>query len=73
MKFIDLQNKSQNELQEMIKELQVKLGKLRFERANKSLKDVSQLKKAKKDIARGLTALRSQNLQTQANNTKVKS
>ncbi len=57
MKFIDIQLKSQAELNEILKELQVKLGKFRFELANKSLKDVSQIKKTKKDIARILTAI----------------
>lgn len=61
MKFSDIQSKSQTELNEMLKELQVKLGKLRFELANKSLKDVSQLKKTKKDIARVLTATNKNN------------
>ena len=56
MKFSELQSKSQAELNEMLKELQIKLGKLRFELANKSVKDVSQIKKTKKDIARVLTA-----------------
>lgn len=56
MKSSELQLKSENELNEMLKELQIKLGKLRFELANKSLKDVSQIKKTKKDIARILTA-----------------
>ena len=59
MKFNYIQSKSQNELNEMLKELRIKLGKLRFELANKSLKDVSQLKKTKKDIARILTAIKS--------------
>ena len=59
MKFNDIQSKSQDELNEMLKELRIKLGKLRFELANKSLKDVSQLKKTKKDIARILTAIKS--------------
>ncbi|MEK7151126.1 MAG: 50S ribosomal protein L29 [Patescibacteria group bacterium] len=57
MKYSDIQFKSQPELNEMLKELQVKLGKMRFELADKSLKDVSQLKKTKKDIARILTAI----------------
>lgn len=61
MKFSDIQSKSQNELNEMLKELQVKLGKLGFELANKSLKDVSQIGKTKKDIARILTATNKQN------------
>ncbi|MBI2670227.1 MAG: 50S ribosomal protein L29 [Candidatus Yanofskybacteria bacterium] len=58
MKFSDIQSKSQVELNEMLKELQIKLGKLRFELANKSVKDVSQIKKTKKDIARILTAIK---------------
>ena len=58
MKFPDIQSKSQAELNEMLKELQIKLGKLRFELANKSLKDTSQLGKMRKDIARVLTAIK---------------
>lgn len=58
MKFSDLQSKSQPELQGMLKELQIKLGKLRFELANKVLKDTSQLGKTRRDIARILTALK---------------
>lgn len=58
LKFVDLQSKSQPELQEMLKELRVKLGKLRFELANKALKDTSQLGKVRRDIARILTAIR---------------
>lgn len=58
MKFPELQNKSQNELQEMLKEFQVKLGKLKFELAGQSLKDTSQIGKARKDIARVMTALK---------------
>jgi len=56
MKFSDIQSKSQAELNEMLNELQVKLGKLRFELTDKSLKDTSQLGKTRKDIARVLTA-----------------
>jgi len=57
IKFSELQNKSQQELQEMLKEYRVNLGKLRFELSNKSLKDVSQFKKIKHDIARIITAM----------------
>lgn len=59
MKYADLQNKGKEELQEMLKELKVGLGKLRFELANKTLKDFSQINKTKKDIARFLTAINS--------------
>lgn len=58
MKFSDLQNKEEKELQEMLKELRIKLGKFRFELANKSLKDYSQIVKTKKDIARIMTAIK---------------
>lgn len=39
----------------MLKELKIKLGKLRFELSANILKDVSQIKKTKKDIARAIT------------------
>ncbi|OGN03892.1 MAG: 50S ribosomal protein L29 [Candidatus Yanofskybacteria bacterium RIFCSPHIGHO2_01_FULL_44_17] len=58
MKFADIQSKDKPELNEMLKEHQIKLGKLRFELANKSLKDTSQLGKTKKDIARISTAIK---------------
>ncbi len=57
MKYSEIQSKSQNELLEMLEELRVKLGKFKFELADKSLKDFSQVKKTKKDIARALTSL----------------
>ena len=58
MKFSDIQLKPQAELNEMLKESQIKLGKFRFELANKSLKDTSQLGKVKRDVARIKTAVR---------------
>ena len=57
MKYTDLKNKDIKELQQMEKDLRVKLGKLRFELANKTLKNFNQLKQTKKDIARVLTAI----------------
>lgn len=57
MKYTDLKNKDAKELQQIVKDLKVKLGKLRFELTNKTLKDFNQLKQAKKDIARVLTAI----------------
>ncbi len=39
----------------MLKELRVNLGKFRFDLSNNSLKNVSQISKARKDIARILT------------------
>ena len=57
MKYTDLKNKDIKELQQIVKDLRVKLGKLRFELANKTLKNFNQLKQTKKDIARTLTAV----------------
>ena len=58
MKRIDI-NKTREELAGMFKEQKAKLLKLKFELNEKRLKDVSQIKKTKKDIARILTALKS--------------
>jgi len=55
MKYSDLQNKDPKELQSMLKESQIQLGKFRFQLADKTLKDYSQVRKTKKDIARILT------------------
>ncbi|MBI4160294.1 MAG: 50S ribosomal protein L29, partial [Candidatus Yanofskybacteria bacterium] len=55
MKSSELQPKSRDELQVMLDELRVRLGKFRFELANKNLKDSSQIGKTKKDIARIMT------------------
>lgn len=57
MKFAELKNKDKNELREMLRELAVKLGKLRFDLGQNNLKDSSQIGKTKKDTARILTAL----------------
>jgi ribosomal protein L29 len=62
MKFNELQNKDGQELQVMLKETKVKLGKLRFEMANKTLKDSSQIGKARKEIAQIMTVLKAQSL-----------
>lgn len=59
MKYADLQNKDLSELQIILKELQVQLGKLRFQLADKALKDYSKIGKSRKDIARILTAAKS--------------
>jgi len=61
MKYSELQNKNKSELAEMLKELKVKLGKLRFDLSASTLKDFSQIKKSKKDIARIATVLRNVN------------
>ncbi len=55
MKKIDLQNKTKEELDTMLKDLKSKFLQLNFELGEKRLKDYSQLRKTKKEIARILT------------------
>ena len=47
MKFQELKDKNTNELQSMRKELQTKMLQLRFDLAEKRLKDFSQVKKSR--------------------------
>ena len=55
----ELQNKTPKALTENLNELKTKLAKLSFELEANTLKDTSQVKKTKKEIARILTLLRS--------------
>ena len=57
MKHFDTNNKSREELSGSLTEFRAKLVQLEFDRADKKLKDASQFKKIKKDVARILTAL----------------
>lgn len=57
MKYQELKNKTEVELKKMLNELKVKLGKMRFELANKTLKNFNEINRVKKDIARVLTTL----------------
>jgi len=57
MEYRNLENKTDIELKNMLEELKIKLGKMRFELSNKTLKNISEIKIVKKDIARVLTAL----------------
>jgi len=61
MKFIELNNQSREELTHAVEGLKAKLLKLNFDMADNKVKDFSQLKKTRKDIARILTLLKSQN------------
>lgn len=58
MKFDELNNKSREELGHLLVDLKAKLLKLNFDLADNKVKDVSQFKKTKKDIAKILTALK---------------
>lgn len=55
MKNIDLKNKTQEEMNTMLNDLKSKLLQFNFELGEKRLKDFSQVKKTKKEIARILT------------------
>jgi len=58
MKIEELNNQSREELTHMADGLKAKLLKLNFDLADNKVKDFSQLKKIKKDIARILTAMK---------------
>ena len=61
MTFEELKNKSKEELVHMHKELKAKIMKLDFDLAGSKLKDVSQIKKTKREVARVLTVLNNLN------------
>lgn len=58
MKYNELQQRSLRDLKNMLENLHIKLGKAHFELANNTLKDISVIKKTKKNIARVLTAVK---------------
>lgn len=61
MKKVELQNKTSEELETMLKDFQAKLLQFNFELGEKRLKDFSQVNKTKKEIARVLTIIKQQN------------
>jgi len=58
MKKIDLNNKTNEEMGVIMKDLKAKLLQFNFELGEKRLKDFSQVKKTKKEIARILTIIK---------------
>lgn len=58
MNIKDLKNKDKNELMSILSESKAKLTKLSFELEANTLKDTSQLKKTKKEVARILTVVK---------------
>ena len=56
-KFIELKNKSEKELAEMLKDLRSNLSRFNFQLSNNTLKNSSQIGKTKRNIARIMTAL----------------
>lgn len=59
MDFKELKNKSDNELKNILTEEREKLTEMRFKVAQRQLKKVSNIRNAKKTIARILTLLSS--------------
>lgn len=58
MKFKELKNKPEAELQKILKELKEKLRELRFKIASKQLKNIREIREVKKTIARILILLK---------------
>ena len=54
----ELINKSKEDLDHLLRELKSKLIKLSFDLADNKVKDVSQIKKTRRDIARVMTFLK---------------
>jgi large subunit ribosomal protein L29 len=62
MSINDLKDKTKEELSQQLTDLRAKILKLNFDLADNKVKDVSQVKKTKKEIARILTIQSSQNI-----------
>ena len=62
MKIIELKQKNKEELQGMVAEDRERLRVLRFDLAAGKVKNVREIRKIRKDIARILTLLRDPNL-----------
>ncbi len=58
MELIDLKNKTAEELSQLLGELRAKMVKLRFDLADKKLKNFSDVGKTRKAVARVLTELK---------------
>lgn len=61
MKSIELKHKTSEELTATLNELKTKLAKFGFQLGANTLKDTSQIKKIKKDVARILTFINKMN------------
>jgi len=57
MKKLETKNKDRHELENLLREFRQKLNQLYFDLAEKRLKDVNEIKKVKKNIARIATSL----------------
>ncbi|MFH1946985.1 MAG: 50S ribosomal protein L29 [Candidatus Magasanikbacteria bacterium] len=65
MEIQDLKNKSIKELHELLLEKRNKLRELKFQASEKQLKNVTEIKKVRKVVARILTLLNSSKKQDQ--------
>ncbi|MFC1612390.1 50S ribosomal protein L29 [Patescibacteria group bacterium] len=74
MKFKELKNKPKAELEKLLKESQDKLRDLKFKAANRSLKNVREIRNMRRLIAKFLTALKMQDTKVRENtrDTNVK-
>lgn len=61
MKIKELRQKTEKELKELLDQNRYKLGQLKFDLSSKKLKNVSQIKELRKEIARILTILKYKN------------
>ena len=69
MKFTEIKDKSKEELNKMLEELKIKLGEMKFQVSSNALKNTNQIKEAKRDIARVLSALSDSNMRMHTNDT----
>lgn len=72
MTIKELKQKSQQELELMLRESREKLRQFKFDLASKKLKKTNQIKETKKIIARILTIKRDANIRIHANDTNKK-
>jgi len=61
MKIVEIRKKSKTELKDMLQDLRNKLRALRFDLASGKIKNVRDVRKTKRDIARVLTILKEEN------------
>ena len=60
MKYTEIKQKDSKELQTVLKDERIGLGKLRFELNNKSLPDSSKIRTTRRNIAKILTAIKAE-------------
>jgi len=70
MKFQEISQKTEGELQKMLHQKREKLRQLRFDLKAGKVKNVREIREVKKDIARILTALSQKRKQKEQKNSK---